>query len=177
MHHDLRLVKPHPDYRDAFFAMVEDYRTAGESRYQALMNFFHRDFAGYIRHLHNMARGIGLKPGWVPYTVYWSVAPERARLVGELHLRHWLTPVLEKEGGHIGYTITPSLRGQGYGTAQLALGLEKARDFDLERVLITCNTENIASARVIQKNGGVFQDEVISDHTGKPVSRYWITLS
>ncbi|MBN1247935.1 MAG: GNAT family N-acetyltransferase [Anaerolineae bacterium] len=172
----LALVKPAPAYQSAFWAMVADYRAAGEMRYQALVDFFRRDFEGYLRHLRNMSRGVGLKPGMVPYTVYWSVKPGLPIIVGEFHLRHWLTPALEKEGGHIGYTITPSLRGQGYGTQQLRLGLERAREFGLDRVLITCDTDNIASARVIQKNGGAFIDEVISDRSGKPVSRYWIDL-
>jgi predicted acetyltransferase len=172
----LRLVRPTPEYQSDFWAMVADYRAAGETRYQALMDFFQRNFDGYIRHLRNMSRGKGLKPGWVPYTVYWAVKPGLPMIVGELHLRHRLTPALEKEGGHIGYTITPSLRGQGYGTQQLRLGLEKAREFGLECVLITCDTDNIASARVIEKNGGVFEDEIISDNSGKPVSRYWVDL-
>lgn len=176
MDRPLELVKPAPKYKGAFWAMVADYRAAGETRYQALLDYFRRDFDGYLRHLRNMSRGFGLRPGFVPYTVYWSVKPGLPMLVGELHLRHWLTPALEKEGGHIGYTITPSLRGQGYGTRQLQLGLEKARDFGFDRVLVTCDTDNVASVRVIQKNGGVFENEVMSDRSGKPVSRYWISL-
>lgn len=173
----LRLVEPAYSHRKAFLTMVADYQAAGENRYLPLLSVLRADFRGYVRHQRQMSRGIGLKPGWVPCTVLWGVSPELPLIVGELHIRHWLTQPLEKEGGHIGYTITPSLRGKGFGTQQLALGLEKVREvLDVDHVLVTCDTDNVASARVIQKNGGILENEVISDHSGKPVSRYWIDL-
>jgi predicted acetyltransferase len=174
----LKLTEPAGTHRAEFLKMVMDYQAAGENRYQLLLEMLQADFDGYVRHLHQMARGVGLKPGWVPYSVFWSVSPGLPLIVGELHIRHWLVPSLEKEGGHIGYTIAPSLRGKGLGTQQLALGLEKARTLlDMDRVLVTCDTDNLASARVIQKNGGVLESEGISDYSGKPVSRYWIDLT
>ena len=177
MEPSLKLVEPAYAHRKAFLATVADYQASGENPYQLLQEIFQTDFRGYVHHLRGMARGVGLKPGWVPCTVFWSTKPGLPLIVGELHIRHWLVPASEKEGGHIGYTIAPSMRGKGLGTQQLALGLRKAHAlFDLDRVLVTCDTDNVASARVIQKNGGVFENEVVSDHSGKPVSRYWIDL-
>ncbi len=183
MNPELRLEEPACRHYERFLAMLEDYERAGETRYEYLDIATKADFKAYVRRLREVAKGIGLKPGWVPQTSYWlietggQVRDPSLPIIGTLQLRHWLTPALEREGGHIGYAITPSRRGQGYGTRQLALGLEKARELGLDRVLVTCDTDNIASARVIQKNGGEFQDEVISDTSGKPVSRYWIDLS
>ena len=178
MESSLKLVEPVYVHRKAFLATVADYEMAGENRYRLLQEVFRRDFRGYVRHLRLMARGVGLPEGWVPYTVFWSVKPGLPLVVGELHIRHRLVPASEKEGGHIGYTIAPSMRSKGLGTQQLALGLGKARALlGLDRVLVTCNTDNVASARVIQKNGGVLENEVISDRSGKPASRYWIDLA
>jgi predicted acetyltransferase len=176
MSDQLTLYKPHVRYQDAFLAMIQDYRRAGESRYQYLNDLVKADFESYVRRLREVKRGVGLRKGWVPYTTYWSVLRVSPVIVGVAHLRHRLTPDLRKEGGHIGYAITPSLRGRGYGTRQLALVLAKARARGLDRVLVTCDTDNVASARVIEKNGGVFEGESISDISGKPVSRYWIEL-
>jgi predicted acetyltransferase len=176
MDRELTLVEPRRRYRPLFLAMVEDYARAGESRYAHVSPARRRDFDIYVRRLRNMARGLGLRPGWVTQSTFWTIEAGAPLIVGTLQLRHRLTPQLELEGGHIGYNIAPSLRNKGYGTQQLALGLEKARDLGLERVLITCDTDNVPSARVIQKNGGVFDSEVVSDLTGKPVSRYWIAL-
>lgn len=173
---DLKLVRPSVHLQVAFLAMAEDFRLAGDDRFQGMHDLLHNHFADFVRRLHRMAQGLDLKPGWVPQTTFWSITPRASIVIGMLQLRHQLTSALEKEGGHIGYSIVPSWRGQGYGTRQLALGLEKARVLGLDRVLITCDTDNIASARVIQKNGGQFEDEVISDYSGKLVSRYWIRL-
>ncbi len=174
----LRLVKPDAQYRQPYLAMVEEFHSVGEDRaLRHQLELLTRDFETYVQRLQEMARGIGLKPGWVPQTTFWSVEPGLPLIIGTLQLRHWLTPALEKRGGHIGYAITPSRRGQGYGTRQLALGLKEARALGLTRVLITCDTDNIASTRVIQKNGGVFEDELLSEETGKLTSRYWIDLT
>jgi len=140
MEPSLKLVEPAYAHRKAFLATVADYQASGEKRYQPLL-IIRADFRGYVRHLRLVARGVGLSPGWVPYTVFWSVKPGLPLVVGELHIRHWLVPASEKEGGHIGYTIAPSLRGKGFGTQQLALGLGKARALlGLDRVLVTCRT-------------------------------------
>ena len=176
-----RLVEPAVRYHKAFLAMIEDFRLAGEDRYRHVAEVARRDFPTYVRGLLEAAKGIGLRPGWVPYTIFWMVGPGAPLVVGSVQLRHWLTPALEKEGGHIGYNITPSRRGLGLGTLQLALALDEIRNryesLRLDRVLITCDTDNIASARIIQKNGGVFENEVISDYSGKPVSRYWLEVT
>ncbi|HMB08301.1 MAG TPA: GNAT family N-acetyltransferase, partial [Isosphaeraceae bacterium] len=73
---------------------------------------------------------------------------------GVSNLRHALTDKLRREGGHVGYGVRPSRRGQGLATAMLALTLEKARALGIDRVLITCGKENVSSAKVIRKNGG-----------------------
>jgi predicted acetyltransferase len=171
-----RLVTPDVRYRETFLTMVEDYHRAGEERFYDVGD----DFAAYVQRLQKAACGVGLQPGWVPFTTFWMVASSGAPLVGVSHLRHRLTAMLEKEGGHIGYTIAPSYRRQGLGSLQLALVLDIVREqrdlLEVDRVLITCDTDNVASAKIIRSNGGVFDSEIISDFTGKVVSRYWVVL-
>jgi predicted acetyltransferase len=57
--------------------------------------------------------------------------------------------------GHVGYAIVPWKRGRGYATRALELLLPIARDQGLPRLLATCDEDNIASRRVIEKCGGV----------------------
>jgi predicted acetyltransferase len=83
---------------------------------------------------------------------------------------------LEHYGGHIGYFIRPSERDKGYGTRMLILALDEARKLGLSQVMMTCNINNLASARGIEKNGGVLASQGISRVSGKLISRYWITL-
>ena len=79
-------------------------------------------------------------------------------------------------GGHVGYGVRPSERGKGYATRMLVMALDKARQLGLKRVLITCDKDNLASARVIQKNGGVLGSESYSPQGGRVTQRYWIDL-
>lgn len=176
----VRLVQPSIAFEAEYLSMAAEFWAkeswvAGEKRFQNDRDLIENNFPAYIRRLDEAARDIGLQPGFVPCTTFWLIAND-GQILGESRLRHWLTNSLEYEGGHIGYVIRPSDRRKGYGTRILALTLEKARDLGLNRVLLTCDTDNIGSARIIEKNGGKLASQGISPSYGKPISRYWITL-
>ncbi|HRD61898.1 MAG TPA: GNAT family N-acetyltransferase, partial [Nocardioides sp.] len=97
--------------------------------------------------------------------------PGGEEVVGFLALRHRLTAWLLEEGGHIGYAVRPSRRGQGHASRALALAVRRAAELGLDRVLLTCDEPNIASARTIESNGGVYEDT----RNGK--RRYWIATA
>ncbi|HEV2239244.1 MAG TPA: GNAT family N-acetyltransferase [Ktedonobacterales bacterium] len=170
------LVAPDARYAAAFRALLADYHAVGELFFSMGTEArIAQGFAAYLAHLAALARGEGLSPGVVPETMYWLVRDD-VEVLGASRLRHRLTPALEDAGGHIGYSIRPSARGQGYGTLQLALTLERARALGLARVLLTCDSANVASARVIERNGGELASQGYSAITGTEVSRYWIAL-
>jgi predicted acetyltransferase len=54
--------------------------------------------------------------------------------------------------------------------------MEQARALGLAQVLLTCDTDNLGSARVIEKNDGVLASSGFSACSGTHVSRYWIAL-
>jgi predicted acetyltransferase len=56
------------------------------------------------------------------------------------------------------------------------LTLEKAKGMALPSVLLTCDADNVGSRRIIEKNGGILQDKVVSPTNGRPVLRFWIDL-
>lgn len=150
--------------------MAEEYFVSGDARYRPALE----DFAAYLRGLLDGARGVGLPPGRVPYSTFWLASGRR--LIGRSSVRHRLTPELEDEGGHVGYDIRPSERRKGYGTEILRLTLAEARRLGLQRALLTCDADNVASAKVIEKNGGRLQGQALSKRSGKLISRYWIEL-
>jgi predicted acetyltransferase len=100
----------------------------------------------------------------VPVTELWFV--DGATYVGTVVLRHGLTPALKVEGGHIGYHVVPSRRGQGVGTALLRAALPHARSLGLDPLLVTCDVGNVASRRVLERNAAVS----LGEHDG--VARY-----
>ena len=104
--------------------------------------------------------------GWVPSTYLWFV--EGDEFVGRLSIRHRLTPWLRDYGGHVGYDVRPSARGRGHATAMLQQALPWCLDLGIDPVLVTCDVDNVASRRVIEKAGGQFEDR----RDGK--LRFWV---
>ncbi|MEU1623639.1 GNAT family N-acetyltransferase [Streptomyces sp. NPDC005722] len=60
--------------------------------------------------------------------------------------------------GHIGYGVRPSSRRRGLATWALGRMVGEARRLGLDRVLVICEAANTASARTIERNGGVLED-------------------
>jgi predicted acetyltransferase len=110
-----------------------------------------------------------LPEGRVHCTYYWMTDGDE--FVGYLALRHSLTPWLLEEGGHIGYAVRPSRRGEGHATRALALALPEAAALGIDRVLLTCDEDNVASRRTIEGAGGAYEDS----RNGK--RRYWISTA
>lgn len=102
----------------------------------------------------------------VPSRYYWIVDGEE--VIGFLNLRCELNAWLLEEGGHIGYSIRPSRRRQGHARRALALGVRRAGELGIDRVLVTCDDDNEASRRTILAGGGVLED--VRGHK----ERYWI---
>ena len=59
---------------------------------------------------------------------------------------------------------------------QCQLGLEKAREIGLEKVLITCDDNNIGSIKIIETCGGVLENKIVTADSPIPKRRYWVTL-
>ncbi len=111
-----------------------------------------------------VARGLAM----VPDTKRWLV--EGDTFLGFLSVRHELNAFLLEEGGHIGYSVRPSARRRGLATYACAWGLDHLRDLGVERALITCDDDNLASAATIERNGGVLED------VRGLKRRYWVDL-
>ena len=104
-------------------------------------------------------------------TCRWIV--EDGRVLGGIALRHGMNDVI-RTLGHIGYGVRPSARGRGVATWALGEMLALARVSGLDRVLVVCAADNVASVKTIEHHGGVLEP---SSNTGAArVFRYWIDL-
>ncbi len=113
--------------------------------------------------------------GRVPANCYIAVREEDNRIVGVIDLRHHInTPILSTWGGHMGYYVRPGERGKGYAKKMVRQNLQHCKALHIEKVMITCDTDNLASEKVIIANGGVFEKTVEVD--GDLMKRYWISI-
>ena len=95
--------------------------------------------------------------GYVPQTVLWWAAGDE--YLGRLSIRHRLTPHLLYHGGNIGFEVRPSARRRGHATAMLAGALPLAADLGIDPARVDCEVRNASSRRVIERSGGVLDEE------------------
>ena len=106
--------------------------------------------------------------GRVKSSYFW-ILDDTGRWVGFLALRRTLSDFLRELGGHIGYSVRPSRRREGHASTALRLALVEARALGLDRVLVTCDEDNLGSRRTIESSGGVYED------TRQGRRRYWLS--
>ena len=167
----LKLVKLEEKYRRHLTDMMDEWYDSGEKIIPyAIRRLDYRDFETYLSNLEVKQES----PGLVPDSVFFCLDQERDCFVGAVNIRHYLNDRLLLDGGHIGDGVCPSRRREGIATAMIALALEECRKLGIARVLMVCDKDNIGSAKSIQRNGGVLENELIVEGTVN--QRYWIDL-
>jgi predicted acetyltransferase len=106
--------------------------------------------------------------------VFFAIRRRDKKLIGTINVRYPYLGYVQVHG-HIGYGIRPSERRKGYATMMLKLALEHCKKIGLEKVLLTCDKSNLASAKTIMKCSGVFENEE-KQNDGDYLQRYWIEL-
>ena len=173
---DICLLRPNEKMMDEICNYRDAMMAAGSSMdgCSALGQF--NTVQEWLVHLHRIENAETCPPHLVTATLYVAVRQTDGRIVGMLDLRHRLNDFLAEYGGHIGYSVRPDERRKGYAARMLALGLGEAKRLGIDRVLVTCDEDNVASRRTILKNGGVFHSNVAAVNGEQTISRYWIDL-
>jgi predicted acetyltransferase len=174
-----QLVRPTTDVQQSFLAAMAEFRAEGRATPADRSMIGHENrtygdtwhtpegFAKFVTDLRADALEETPRPeGRVPCTTLWYVSG--AEYLGRLAIRHRLNAFLLEEGGHIGYDVRPTARRKGYATAMLREVLPIARSLGITQTLVTCDVDNVASRKVIEAAGGVFEDE----RKGK--LRFWV---
>jgi len=171
----MELIEPSLELESQFFEMVKEFKSEGRDKIDGIGSIDIENFTDSVQKEKNHSKGIGLPDGWVPASTYWLICQNH--IIGTCNLRHELNDCLREFGGHVGYSIRPSERRKGFGMQILKLLLNKAQNLGVVRILVTCYDNNIASIRVIERNGGILADKVNNDNSEIPTRRYWIDLA
>ena len=178
----MKLIAPCPEYADeiwAFRAEILEKDADNEDQFAGCMSLNSCRSAEEWIHICELrkseetCREVGTE---VPSNTYLAIRQSDNRLVGIIDLRHHINhPILGTWGGHCGYSVRPSERGKGYAKEMLRLNVKNAKKLGIEKILVTCDSDNTASEKTILANSGVFESTINVD--GTEMKRYWINVS
>lgn len=172
----MKLITLTSSYKTQWKSLISEFEENKEKLIPLAMKGYANTFEEFLIEAYNNSKGIDLPHGFVPSDIYFLVDDDSKYLIGAINIRHYLNDYLLKYGGNIGYGIRPSKRKKGYASEMLKLALKKCIELNMKEVLITCNKENIASAKTIIKNGGILENEISDENDDTVTQRYWIKL-
>jgi len=168
------LVKPNLSYADEILKYKKEFLedepiingSAGLDRFSTIEE--------WLEELRKRSSKDTVPEGLVPSSTYLGIREKDNYIVGMIDIRHCLNDFLLQVGGHIGCGVRKSERKKGYAKQMIRLALEKCKELKIEKVLITCNEDNIASEKSIISCGGILED--IRTVDGKNYKRFWIEI-
>ncbi len=162
------LIESHVRVRASFLESVDEFLAEGRGSDNSMLGHWRAlfgdrgstedGFADFISNLHADATPDAPRPShFVPQSTWWLV--EGDDYLGRVSCRHVLTDWLQEYGGHVGYEVRPSARRRGHATAMLRVVLPHVHALGIDPALLTCDDTNVASRKVIEAAGGVFEDQ------------------
>ena len=167
------LTRPSTHYKESYLQALREFQQEGRYLNYNLKRIT-ENFDLFIQHIYAQEARDKTAPDRVPNADFWLI--DNDEFVGRMSLRYKLNDHLLKIGGNIGYEIRPSKRRRGYGKELLRLGLLQAKQDGLQRALVTCDEDNIGSKKIIEHNGGQFENAVDVEGSPKKKLRYWFDL-
>lgn len=170
-----KLIRPTIEYQDEYLSALEEYHAEDRYLYQDIAAL-HTDFKTFIGEL-RIEKGYPHQPyqDWVepvPETVVWLVKDDS--YIGTVDIRHRLNWHLEKWGGHVHFTIRPTMRGKGFGVKILKKAMPIINYLGVDNALITLKPEDTAAITIVESCGGKFEDETTASDKFPAMRRYWL---
>lgn len=158
---------------DVSLQQIEDYKnefSLNNETIHGAANLTELSARDWVQFVERTKHKETVSPGFV--TAHTFFALDNDKIVGIINARHELNDYLLNLGGHIGYSVRKSERRKGYAKKMLKYSSEFLFSLGLDKILITCDKNNIASKRTIKSCGGILENEVIE--ATRTTLRYWI---
>jgi len=170
----MKLEFPEKKHEKDYFEMIQEFFDNKEEIIPGQMKPKEwESFDEFIVRCEDYKEWKNMKPNRVPATFYFII-DENGKAVWGISLRHYLNDDLRFNWGHIGYGIRPSERKKWYASQGLSLALQKCKEMGINEALLSCDKDNIASAKVIQNNWWIFDSEYEDEWI--PSQRYRIPI-
>ena len=173
----MKFVFPTEEYKQKAVEFIEEfYSCSSEIHGAGSLDMYFKEYS-YEQWIKKVIADLdiaNIAPGRVPALTYFYLREDDDKVIGMINIRLALNDYLRKEGGHIGYSIRPSERRKGYGSLMLKEALEFCKIIGLNKVLITCDKSNKASAGVIKSCNGQLEEEFYSETFKEIIQRYVI---
>lgn len=171
----LKLILPSTEYKTQIMDYKREFIENEEGIHVPSSLRSSKSFEEWYKSIFDNLKEETVGKGLVPAATYIAISTDDYRLIGMISVRYRLNDSLLNYGGHIGYSVRKSDRNKGYATEMVALALKECIKLGIDRVLITCDKDNIASAKTIINNGGILENEIQEGE--EIVQRYWIELA
>ena len=166
-----KLEFPEPKHKESYEDMISEWWKKEDISKISPMALF--EWNNFEEFLEITKKDVYESLWWVNASLFFLM--DWDKILWGIQIRHHINhPNLIKAWWHIWYWVRPSERKKWYATIMLKLWLEEAKKLWIEKVLITCDDDSIASIKVIEKNGGIFQSFV--EKKWVKMRRYWIEL-
>lgn len=171
----MKLVNPKVKYKASYLELVKAAKTNGDISEMGNAYRENENFDEMIKRLKDRTQGKNIAKLDVPSSMKWII--ENGEVVGTIDLRHLLNKNYFERLGHIAYYIHPQKRNRGYATKALNLAIKWYKKMPINKILITCYSDNEASKKVILNNGGIFEKSVQDKKSNKIINRYLIDIN
>ena len=162
---ELMLIIPSNEMKEEILQYKAEHFKSGDMQVHGSGGLaYYDDFNAWLKHIDSIRQ---IKAdGDIQTTTFFSKRLSDGKLIGCIKFHQTLNDEL-KNGGHIAYGIRPSERRKGYGTKQLKLILNFAKQSGLQQVIVACDKDNVASAKTAMSCGGILVKKFTEDGVAK----------
>ena len=159
---------------DVSFQQIEDYKNEfilNNETIHGAAKLTELSTNEWVKFVENTKYKETVTPGFVTAHTFFAVN-DTDKIVGVINARDELNDYLLNFGGHVGYSVRKSERRKGYAKKMLNYVSEFLFSLGPNKILVTCDKNNIASKCTIESCGGILENEVIDQN--RTTLRYWI---